>query len=786
MDRTLKTTDMKHSKLAAPAKRFPSLLGILMIIASCGETSECKRNGLDYKSTTNEIVCQNSPQELGQDGTAVLTFYCYWNWEAVSNGSIGNSYERGAEVTFTATGGTCTSSAISDEKGVVTCVFTATDPANFKGGTVTASLRVFSHSMDGRYDDMNTYRTAVGEILPPSRPIKGKAKPKIRVIGEEKPVVGEDGKSKIIFEVSERIEGETADRLVGGAEVKFDNSRPDQATLSQEKATTDEKGQVSVELQVKDADNFEGADVTAKAEVKYADGSTEVETKVSVQPSNTSRYTLTCVNSPQTVDATTKQATLWFKLMEKTGTETKPVESATLDFTTNEGEVWASSMTMWTNDEGQMAATFKTDDILNFVEATITATFEKDGKTCSAQGVVKGLEWTYSVECENSGQVIDKDGKATLKFSVVATTTDGENKTVRYAPSEALISFTAEGGTITPDVGYTDGWGIAEVEFKAEDILNFKEGKITGNFNGQIKGAVVRGDPKASGVGVVKGLDWTYSLACTNSGQAIDETGKATLSFELKADAKDANSEEISLGVPSASVAFTATGGSVSPASGTTDAAGKVNAVFQASEPDTFEEGAVTGSYTKGDKSATGVGTVVGMPKDEPQDEGLKKAHKLDDNEYVVEDTKVKVEDLPEGEGMRDYILYGEKKDYDGVTKVHFLEFCKEHPVYATVGGGSIHIRPDQLGKEIDMLQEDPNGLCWMNLFSLQDVNQGYDSQTNPETSFSAPSSQNDMAIAKCLFKQNPDGSLTGLAYFKKKDGTEGYFKMKATRKANW
>lgn len=673
MDRTLKTTDMKHSKLAAPAKRFPSLLGILMIIASCGETSECKSNGLDYKSTTNEIVCQNSPQELGQDGTAVLTFYCYWNWEAVSNGSIGNSYERGAEVTFTATGGTCTSSAISDEKGVVTCVFTATDPANFKGGTVTASLRVFSRSMDGRYDDMNTYRTAVGEILPPSRPIKGKAKPKIRVIGEEKPVVGEDGKSKIIFEVSERIEGETADRLVGGAEVKFDNSRPDQATLSQEKATTDEKGQVSVELQVKDADNFEGADVTAKAEVKYADGSTEVETKVSVQPSNTSRYTLTCVNSPQTVDATTKQATLWFKLMEKTGTETKPVEYATLDFTTNEGEVWASSMTMWTNDEGQMAATFKTDDILNFVEATITATFEKDGKTCSAQGVVKGLEWTYS-------------------------------------------------------------------------------------------------------------------LACTNSGQAIDETGKATLSFELKADAKDANSKEISLGVPSASVAFTATGGSVSPASGTTDAAGKVNAVFQASEPDTFEEGTVTGSYTKGDKSATGVGTVVGMPKDEPQDEGLKKAHKLDDNEYVVEDTKVKVEDLPEGEGMRDYILYGEKKDYDGTPMVFFLEFCKEHPKHATVGGGAIHIRPDQLGKEVDMLKEEPNGMAWMNLFSNKDVNKPYNPETNPSTNFSAGSTEGNAQLEKatCKISQNSDGSYTALAYFKTKDGKEGYFKMKATRKANW
>ena len=72
-----------------------------------------------------------------------------------------------------------------------------------------------------------------------------------------------------------------------------------------------------------------------------------------------------------------------------------------------------------------------------------------------------------------------------------------------------------------------------------------------------------------------------------------------------------------------------------------------------------------------------------------------------------------------------------------------------------------------------------------MNLFSLQDVNQGY-GENNPSTSFSAPTTDNDMAVAKCRFTQNPDGSLTGLAYFKKKDGTEGYFKMKATRKANW
>ena len=120
----------------------------------------------------------------------------------------------------------------------------------------------------------------------------------------------------------------------------------------------------------------------------------------------------------------------------------------------------------------------------------------------------------------------------------------------------------------------------------------------------------------------------------------------------------------------------------------------------------------------------------------------------------------------------------------DMPAKVLFIEFCKEHPVYYTVGGGTIHIRPDQLGKEIDMLKEDPNGLCWMNLFSLQDVNQGY-SETNPDTSFSAPGNP-DIVEAKCKFTQNPDGSMTGLAYFKKKDGTEGCFKMKATRKANW
>ena len=215
------------------------LLACLALVASCNE---------EEQSCTNKIVCQNSPQTLGADGTATLTFYCYWDWEANPDNVYQNGPCKEIPVSFSAVGGTCTASGETDINGLVTCVFKASNPATFEGGTVTATMNSYWRDGAGRVESALGTTSAMGQILPGKRPSKEKTKPKIKIIGDEKPVIGDDGKSKLIFELSERAEGETADRVIPGTEVKFESNKPDQVTLTPEKAVTDEKGQVTVEM----------------------------------------------------------------------------------------------------------------------------------------------------------------------------------------------------------------------------------------------------------------------------------------------------------------------------------------------------------------------------------------------------------------------------------------------------------------------------------------------------------------------------------------------------------
>lgn len=817
------------AKLNPRVKLFLPLLAVLALAASCKD---------EEQTCTNKIVCQNSPQHLGADGTATLTFYCYWDWEANPKSEYQNGPCKEIPVTFTAVGGTCTSNGQADRNGIVTCVFTASNPATFEGGTVTAVMESYWRDGTGRVETALNTTTAVGQILPAERPSKEKAKPKIKIIGEEKPVIGDDGKSKLIFELSEKVEGETADRVIPGTEVKFETDKPDQVTITPEKAMTDENGQVSVEVEAKDQAVYDGTEITAKADVKYSDGTVGVETKVQVQSSKKVTYSLTCTNLPQVVNAeqnpitfkiskavegmdvtapvygasisftaengtvtpesattdgrgeatvqfkysgndilsftggavtatatvegqaltctapidpfehvevtcadtprtidgdgkasltfsvirvngatrepiantkvqftatkgkcdaegttdsngTVKVAfetgeinvedfdeatitatctydgksysgegvvsgmewtynvecidspqtvsarylekvTLWFKLTATSGSITKPLKHRSFEFTATKGKVESSSMSIYTDDDGQMAADFFPDeDIYCFEEATVTATFtSSDGKTASAQGVVKGLDWTYTVECTNSGQVIDKDGKASLDFEVIAETDHPKEGHVKRLPSKALIAFTSNDGSVSPASGLTNDDGRATVVFETKDILNFKEGKVTGAFDGTINGKTVKGSPKVKGDGEVKGMDWTYTLTCTNSGVKADEKGAASLNFELSAKAG-----ELTVSVPKATVSFTAEGGTVSPASATTDDSGKVTANFQATDPDTFEEGKVTGSCSIGGKTVSASGDIAGEPKD-----GLEKPRRLKDNTFVLID----------------------------------------------------------------------------------------------------------------------------------------------------
>lgn len=236
-------------------------------------------------------------------------------------------------------------------------------------------------------------------------------------------------------------------------------------------------------------------------------------------------------------------------------------------------------------------------------------------------------------------------------------------------------------------------------------------------------------------------------------------------------------------------VEFTATGGTVSPRYGYTGQDGKVTAFF------TPEEGATEGNVlaitnVEGNKvewegRANGKITVKDGG-DDIQDEGLKKADKLKDNTYVVDEKTITVEDIREGDDIHDYIYQGEKKD-NGETKVIFIEFEKGDPVNYTTGGGTIHVTPDQIGKEIDMLN-DPGAMTWMNLFSLKDPSKPHDAESNPAVSYSTSNDEGKAELEKatCKMTKNADGSLTALAYFKSKDGKEAYCKFKAVAKAPW
>jgi hypothetical protein len=246
-------------------------------------------------------------------------------------------------------------------------------------------------------------------------------------------------------------------------------------------------------------------------------------------------------------------------------------------------------------------------------------------------------------------------------------------------------------------------------------------------------------------------------------------------------------------------VEFIAEGGTVSPLKITEedveDAKGKLTVTFTPDENAT--EGKVGAQPTLEYKQMKWLGASIahitikggggggpGGGGDDIKDEGLKKADQLDDNTYVVDDKKVTI-----GDNEEDYVYYYYKTDPETDKSVVCIEFCKEHPVYYTVGGGVVHVTPDMIDKEVDMLKEQPDGMVWMNLFTLKDINQGYNSETNPETSVSAGSTEGNAKLEKatCKVSKNADGKgYTALMYFKTKDGMEAYCKMKAKLEAPW
>lgn len=400
-----------------------------------------------------------------------------------------------------------------------------------------------------------------------------------------------------------------------------------------ETATTDWQGRVTVNFKTDDPENFKKSIITATSEFR-GKNATQAEGIVYGLPT----YTLTCTDSPQEIDAS-GDAYLTFNLTATLGEETRPVEGATLNFTATNGVCNESKKT---DAEGNAEANFEAADLLEFTEGSLTATFEKDGKTYTATGQVTGnLEWTLELNPVPSEKQIYSDGTTNGAFTLIATVTDKEGGESQFLIPGITVNFTTTNGTCTPFAVAGEDEEFAHFDFQTDDILNFEGATVTGTCEYK--------DKTYEGTFKVLPLDWDYILTCKNSGQTIDKEGKATLQFQLKASttanvAGTATTDIIVMSVPRATVSFAASEGSCSPVSGVTDETGMVEVVFQASDPKTFEEGTVTATYVKGAKITTGEGEVKGDPEAfvDPCDTGdadLNKANLLD-NAYVVRNTK--------------------------------------------------------------------------------------------------------------------------------------------------
>jgi hypothetical protein len=344
-----------------------------------------------------------------------------------------------------------------------------------------------------------------------------------------------------------------------------------------------------------------------------------------------------------------------------------------------------------------------------------------------------------------------------------------------YNAPGVLVKFEAEGGEISSEYDYTDAQGNVSVMYTPK----------SGEKSGVVKAEVVLGAEPEKEEDAMKADDYAIEAIdyrLTGGSYTIPEGETSVeVTFQLE---KYSSKTATWAGEQGRTVSFEATNGTVSPSSGVTDSNGKVTVTFAVG--DNFSEGSVTASASGSDPSSwskTAAATIKaeGSGGDEGiTDEGLKKAKGLDDNTYVIEEIT-----MPLGEN--DDIYYFYKKDNEEV-KVIAIEYCREHPQHSSVGGGAIHVTPDMVGKEIDLLTDDGGGLAWMNIWTLQDPNQGYDSDTNPEINYNTSSAEKKalLEVAKCKVTQNSDGSYTTLSYMKTKDGKEAYSKITATTIPSW
>ena len=234
-----------------------------------------------------DLQCLTPEVEVNQSETVEIRFQLFeykgrGKWEPCPD----------KKITFTAQNGSCAPEWMdTNENGIAMTNFEPAEDATY--GTVEGVCKIILDPKTGL--DWRSSAPALVTIIydgTGDRPLKEKAKPKIRILDEgsggTKPlVVDEKGNGEIVFVVEERIEGEDADRPVEGAKVEFETDNQDDNLEGFSWATTGKDGKAPATFKIKDFAKFKGVKIKAKATVKYSNGEKVVETTVQVKSDGT-------------------------------------------------------------------------------------------------------------------------------------------------------------------------------------------------------------------------------------------------------------------------------------------------------------------------------------------------------------------------------------------------------------------------------------------------------------------------------------------------------------------
>lgn len=270
-----------------------------------------------------------------------------------------------------------------------------------------------------------------------------------------------------------------------------------------------------------------------------------------------------------------------------------------------------------------------------------------------------------------------------------------------YNAPGVLVKFEAEGGEISAEYDYTDKDGNVSVMYTPK----------AGEKGGVVKAEVMLGAEPENEEDAMKADDYSVEAIdyrLTGGSYSIPE-GETSVDVTFQLDQYTSKTATWS-GASGKTVSFTATNGTVSPASGVTDANGKVTVTFTAGEK--FTEGSVTAAASGADPSSwskTADATIKAGSGDDDDitDEDLKKAKSKGENVYVIEDKNGKTEDFSYSQEWSDWKLQEES----GNSFISFqLENADENG--STLGGFWGYIPLSMVGTNTvvteEFLQQNP------------------------------------------------------------------------------